>query len=98
MPEIRGTVFILERRGHRAVVPSCMSQPQRRHPNWRPCVEAARDAVRTLSDSVVLVGHSGGGLLLPTIAAAAATPVCGLIFVDSAVPASTGDGWQQQSA
>jgi pimeloyl-ACP methyl ester carboxylesterase len=40
---------------------------------------------------IVLVGHSGGGLLLPVIADAVAPPVSGLIFVDSGVPASTGE-------
>ena len=47
--------------------------------------------MQTLSDPLVLVGHSGGGLLLPVIADAVAPPVSGLIFVDSGVPASTGE-------
>jgi pimeloyl-ACP methyl ester carboxylesterase len=47
--------------------------------------------VQTLSDPLVLVGHSGGGLLLPVIVDAVAPPVSGLIFVDSGVPASTGE-------
>jgi pimeloyl-ACP methyl ester carboxylesterase len=44
-----------------------------------------------LSDAIILVGHSGGGMLLPVIADAVAAPVSGLIFVDSGVPAMTGD-------
>jgi pimeloyl-ACP methyl ester carboxylesterase len=47
--------------------------------------------VRTLSEPIVLVGHSGGGLLLPVIADAVAPLVSGLIFVDSGIPASTGE-------
>jgi pimeloyl-ACP methyl ester carboxylesterase len=39
----------------------------------------------------VLVGHSGGGTLLPVIAHALALPVLGLIFVDSGVPARAGE-------
>lgn len=39
----------------------------------------------------MLVGHSGGGTLLPVIADALAQPVRGLIFVDSGVPASAGE-------
>jgi pimeloyl-ACP methyl ester carboxylesterase len=42
-------------------------------------------------EPIVLVGHSGGGLFLPTIAAAVDAPVSRLIFVDSDVPASTGE-------
>jgi pimeloyl-ACP methyl ester carboxylesterase len=73
------------------VVPSLLGAaggPPRR---WQDCVEAVRDAVGTLSNRIVLVGHSGGGLLLPTIAAAVAGPLSRLIFVDSGVPASTGE-------
>jgi pimeloyl-ACP methyl ester carboxylesterase len=81
----------LERRGCQVVVPSLLGaagEPPRR---WRHCVEAVRDAVGPLSNRIALVGHSGGGLLLPTIAAAVAVPVSRLIFVDSGVPASTGE-------
>lgn len=58
---------------------------------WRHPVEAVRDAVEPLPDSIVLVGHSGGGLLLPTIAGAVAAPISRLIFVDSGIPARTGE-------
>jgi pimeloyl-ACP methyl ester carboxylesterase len=47
--------------------------------------------MRTLSDPIILVGHSGGGLLLPVIASAVAAPVSALIFVDSGLPARTGE-------
>jgi len=81
----------LERRGRQAVVPS-LHEPVGAPPShWRHYVEAARDAVRTLSEPIVLVGHSGGGLLLPVIAEAVAPPVSGLIFVDSGVPADSGE-------
>jgi pimeloyl-ACP methyl ester carboxylesterase len=59
--------------------------------HWRQCVDAAREAMRTLAEPIILVGHSGGGLLLPVIADAVAPPVSGLIFVDSGVPAITGE-------
>jgi pimeloyl-ACP methyl ester carboxylesterase len=81
----------LERRGRRAVVPSLLGPAGAPPGHWRRCVEAVRDAVRALSEPVVLVGHSGGGLLLPVIADAVAPPISGLIFVDSGVPASTGE-------
>jgi Alpha/beta hydrolase family len=44
-----------------------------------------------LSTPIVLVGHSGGGLLLPAITGAVTTAVSRLIFVDSDTPASTGE-------
>jgi pimeloyl-ACP methyl ester carboxylesterase len=45
----------------------------------------------TFSEPVVLVGHSGGGLLLPVIADAVVQPVHALIFVDSGIPTRTGE-------
>jgi pimeloyl-ACP methyl ester carboxylesterase len=81
----------LERRGHQAVVPSLLGPADAPPRHWRQCVEAAHEAVRRLSGPIVLVGHSGGGLLLPVIADTLAPPVSGLIFVDSGVPAITGE-------
>jgi pimeloyl-ACP methyl ester carboxylesterase len=81
----------LERRGHQAVVPSLLGPADAPPQHWRQCVQAASKAVQTLSGPIVLVGHSGGGLLLPVIADAVTPPVSGLIFVDSGVPAITGE-------
>ena len=39
----------------------------------------------------MLVGHSGGGLLLPVIADAVVQPVRALIFVDSGLPTRAGE-------
>ena len=80
----------LERRGRHAVVPSLLGEAGAPPRRWQHCVEAVRDALEPFSEPIVLVGHSGGGLLLPTIAAAVAAPLSRLIFVDSGVPASTG--------
>ncbi len=81
----------LERRGHDAIVPSLLGAAVASPPQWRHCVEAVRDATQTLSRPVVLVGHSGGGLLLPAISASVGSPVSRLLFVDSGVPATTGE-------
>jgi pimeloyl-ACP methyl ester carboxylesterase len=59
--------------------------------DWQACVEAVRNGVGALSKPIVLVGHSGGGLLLPAIADALVQPVRGLIFVDSGIPARAGE-------
>jgi pimeloyl-ACP methyl ester carboxylesterase len=81
----------LERRGHRVIVPSLLGDASAPPPQWRRCVEAVRNATRAVSTPLVLVGHSGGGLLLPAIADSVAQPVSRLIFVDSGVPAAIGE-------
>jgi pimeloyl-ACP methyl ester carboxylesterase len=72
------------------VVPSLLGPTGAPPLDWRQSVAAARDAILEVAVPIVLVGHSGGGLLLPVIADAMTTPVSGLIFVDSGVPAATG--------
>jgi pimeloyl-ACP methyl ester carboxylesterase len=81
----------LEGRGRQVVVPSLLGAATAPPPQWRYCIDAVRAATSTLSNPIVLVGHSGGGLLLPAITGAVSTAVSRLIFVDSGVPASTGE-------
>src|SRR5438874_3437302 len=80
----------LAKRGRRAVSPSLLGPGGAAPRDWRECVEAVRAGVAELSEPVVLVSHSGSGLLLPLIADALAQPVRGLIFVDSGLPAKEG--------
>lgn len=49
-------------------------------------LEAVTTAVRTLSESVSVVGHSGAGAFLPAIGSAVGGKLAGLIFVDALVP------------
>ncbi len=81
----------LERRGNQAVVPSLLAAADMPPPQWQLCVEIVRAATRIVSSPIVLVGHSGGGLLLPAMAAAVAPDVSRFIFVDSDLPATTGE-------
>ena len=81
----------LERRGHRSLVPTLTGVADAPPPLWRYCVASVRDNVGTSSDPIVLVGHSGAGLLLPAIAAACNVITRRLIFVDSALPERTGE-------
>jgi pimeloyl-ACP methyl ester carboxylesterase len=81
----------LERRGAQALVPSLLPAATAPVPQWRRCVEIVRVATSGAPGPVVLIGHSGGGLLLPAIADAIAPEVARLIFADSGLPALRGD-------
>jgi pimeloyl-ACP methyl ester carboxylesterase len=76
----------LERRGRAAVVPSLLGVAEAPEPQWRHVPDAVRIATSHVHERVVLVGHSGAGLLLPVVADALASEVAALVFVDSRLP------------
>ena len=80
----------VERRGREAVVPSLLGIVDAEAPQWRHAPEAVRAATASTPDPLVLVGHSGGGALLPTIADTLKAEVAGLVFVDSFLPPASG--------
>ena len=80
----------LERRGHAAVVPSLLGVADAPVPQWRHCVEAVRAAAEHLTEPLVLVAHSGAGLLLPEIGRALTAETAAMIFVDAFLPPTTG--------
>jgi pimeloyl-ACP methyl ester carboxylesterase len=80
----------LERRGRVAVVPSLIGIAGAAAPQWRHVPEAVRAATARIRRPIVLVGHSGGGLLLPAIADALTVEVAALVFVDSFLPPAAG--------
>jgi hypothetical protein len=80
----------LKRRGRAAVVPSLRGVAQAPEPQWRHVPDAVRSATRHLDQRLVLVGHSGAGLLLPVIADAVDSEVAALVFVDSFLPPPAG--------
>jgi pimeloyl-ACP methyl ester carboxylesterase len=57
---------------------------------WQSDVQAVVDVLSEIVEPIILVGHSGGGRLLPVIADAAGPLVVELVFVDSDVPPKTG--------
>jgi pimeloyl-ACP methyl ester carboxylesterase len=81
----------LERRGRQAVVPSLLGVAEAPAPQWRHVPEAVRDALPQAADQILLIGHSGAGLLLPVIADTLSCEVTGLIFLDAFLPPSSGD-------
>jgi hypothetical protein len=80
----------VERRGRAAVVPSLLGVAEASVPQWRHVPDAVRAATSHLQEPIVLVGHSGAGLLLPVIADSLTVEVAALIFVDSFLPPSSG--------
>lgn len=76
----------LERRGRVAVIPSLLGVAEAPEPRWRHVPQAVRVATSHLQQRVVLVGHSGAGLLLPVIADALDVEVAAMVFVDSRLP------------
>jgi alpha/beta hydrolase family protein len=81
----------MERRRRQVVVPSLLGAAGAPRPQWQYCVDAVRAATSELSAPIILVGHSGGGLLLPAITDAVTPEVRRLVFVDFGVPASAGE-------
>lgn len=78
----------LHQRGHRALTPSITGGAIAG--NWQTCVQLAVDQART-DDHAILVGHSGAGPLLPSIAAEMSRPPARLVFVDAGVPPISGE-------
>jgi pimeloyl-ACP methyl ester carboxylesterase len=79
----------LRDRGRRALVPLLLRGADVTWPTWRE-VCGAVNAASPHRDTVVLVGHSGAGTLLPTIAESFMDDVAGLVFVDAFLPPSGG--------
>jgi hypothetical protein len=72
------------------VVPTLLGVADAPAPQWRHVPDAVRAATSHLQGPIVLVGHSGAGLLLPVIGDALSLEVAGLVFVDSFLPPSAG--------
>ena len=70
----------LERRGRERVVPSLLGVADAEAPQWRRVSETVRAATAWTPNPIVLVGHSGGGLLLPAITGALMAEVAGVVF------------------
>ena len=78
----------LRQRGFEATVPSLSSPPDLQAAYWeRHVKEVAQALERVPQDrSLVLVAHSGGGILLPPIAQRLPNPISASIFVDAGLP------------
>jgi Alpha/beta hydrolase family len=73
--------------GVKVSVPRLEESGEEAAPYWRQHRDAAVAQVSGVGgESVVLVGHSGAGPLLPAIGEALDTPVGGYVFVDASIP------------
>ena len=72
------------------MVPSLLGVAEAPEPQWRHVANAVRVAAGHLQQRIVLLGHSGAGLLLPVIADALNNEVAALVFVDSFLPPPAG--------
>jgi hypothetical protein len=78
--------------GWEATVPSLLHVADEGPPYWPRVVDAVRAGLGTAGQGqgVVLVAHSNAGLFIPVIVAALPGQVLGCIFVDAALPPSSG--------
>jgi hypothetical protein len=80
----------LEARDREVLVPSLRGIADAPPPRWRWGVEAVRTAATEIASPVFVIGHSGAGPLLPSIADALSAGVAALVFVDASVPPASG--------
>jgi hypothetical protein len=80
----------LARRGREAVAPSLLGVADAPSPQWRHGPEAVHAATARIENPLILVGHSGAGLVLPAIADALTAEVAALVFVDAHLPPARG--------
>lgn len=59
-------------------------------PHWQWFVDAAVRSARDLDGAIIVAGHSGAGVMLPTIAAALGDRCTTTVFIDAIVPPTSG--------
>ncbi|HWE61032.1 MAG TPA: alpha/beta hydrolase, partial [Chloroflexota bacterium] len=84
----QGVAAALRKRQHRVVVPDLRDATAAGPPYWQGHVAATLAALGDVPEHspLILVGHSGAGVLLPAIAAACARPLAAFHFVDADLP------------
>jgi Alpha/beta hydrolase family len=78
----------LHKRGMQAIAPALPDSGKNTPPYWKHHAEAVVTAAKSIppDQAVVLVAHSGAGVLLPAIREAMVRPVAGYLFVDALLP------------
>lgn len=81
---------LVRQRGAVTAVPDLTGVAGAPSPAWRWFVAEAVAAAADLPGTVVVVGHSGAGVMLPAIAAALGDRHASTVFVDAVVPPESG--------
>lgn len=78
----------MKRRGLHVVVPLLKDTPDSKDPFWKQHTDSVSLSLANIpkDQSVILVGHSGAGPLLPVIAQELARPINAYVFVDAGIP------------
>jgi pimeloyl-ACP methyl ester carboxylesterase len=78
----------LRQRQVAAIAPSLFAAPEPLVPYWQQHARAVAQAIvrEVPNEPVILVGHSGGGMLLPSIQQEMGRAVQGYIFTDAGLP------------
>ncbi|MBI4641234.1 MAG: alpha/beta hydrolase [Candidatus Tectomicrobia bacterium] len=78
----------LQRRGIQVVVPTLFTDPKVGPPYWKQHVNAVARALEpvSLDQPLILVGHSGAGVLLPAIRQTTDRLVAAYVLVDADIP------------
>jgi hypothetical protein len=84
----QATAEVLRERGRQVAVPSLADGVEGGPPYYARLAGQASEQIRAAVGGapVVLVGHSGAGALLPSIAEAVSVPVTAAVFVDAILP------------
>lgn len=78
----------LRRKGYQAPVPSLYEVPESTMPYWQQHVAVVKQTLESVpgDQAVVLVSHSGSGMLLPAIGQGITHRVAAYLFVDAGLP------------
>src|ERR671938_1387108 len=78
----------LRRRGYGAMAPTLQYDERAERPYWQQYADSVAQALASIpaERELVLVAHSGAGVLLPAIREALGRPVAAYVFVDAGIP------------
>lgn len=78
----------IRRRGLVVVVPTLQTDQESRVPFWKQHAESVRHALKNIptNRAIILVAHSGAGMLLPAIRQVTGRRVAAYLFVDAMIP------------
>jgi pimeloyl-ACP methyl ester carboxylesterase len=76
----------LRARGFEVIVPALTDDETGDTPYWKQHVESVVRALESIDQPIILIAHSGAGMLLPTIRQALRQPVASYVYMDAGIP------------